>query len=135
MINRFGQVNILIQAVVSEIYYISNHWNFISNHCTSLYLSNSSICTFSQLTITLPSYKIVTKWKKCVLDLLTQNYHHIWISSRTPKISSTTERIASFEKVKLITSISKIFLSLVPLFEAFHIWGPKKLCSLDLWDF
>ena len=38
MINRFGQVNILIQAVVSEIYYISNHWNFISNHCTSLHL-------------------------------------------------------------------------------------------------
>jgi len=37
MINRFGQVNILIQAVVSEIYYISNHRNFISNHCTSLY--------------------------------------------------------------------------------------------------
>ena len=37
MIIRFGQVNILIQALVSEIYYISNHWNFISNHCTSLY--------------------------------------------------------------------------------------------------
>ena len=35
---RFGQVNILVQALVSEIYYISNHWNFISNHCTPLYI-------------------------------------------------------------------------------------------------
>ena len=32
-INRFGQVDISIQALLIEIYYyISNQWNFISNH-------------------------------------------------------------------------------------------------------
>ena len=32
MIIRFSQVIISIQAIISEIYYVSNHWNFISNH-------------------------------------------------------------------------------------------------------
>ena len=29
MIIRFSQVIISIQAIISEIYYVSNHWNFL----------------------------------------------------------------------------------------------------------
>ena len=37
MIIKSGQVSMSMQAIVTEIYYVSNHWNFISNHWTSLY--------------------------------------------------------------------------------------------------
>ena len=38
MMIKLGQVSMSIQAIVTEIYYISNHRNFISNHWTWLYI-------------------------------------------------------------------------------------------------
>ena len=38
MIIKLGQVSMSIHGIVTEICYISNHWNFISNHWTSVYL-------------------------------------------------------------------------------------------------
>ena len=39
VISRCKHYIISIQAIVSEIYYVSNHWNFISNNWKPLYRS------------------------------------------------------------------------------------------------
>ena len=47
MIIKLGQVSMSIQAIVTEIYYISNHWNSISNHWTLLYIKSTRVFIFT----------------------------------------------------------------------------------------
>ena len=74
MMIKFGQVNMLIQAMISEIYYnVLNHWKFISNHWKPLHFNKALACdAWSAVSHTIIPFWFVIKepaiWQIFVFD-------------------------------------------------------------------